>query len=122
MSKRFCLTLDLKDNPELIKQYEEHHKAVWPEILQSIRSSGILDMEIYRFESRLCMIMETADDFMFEHKAALDATNPKVAQWEELMWNFQQPLKGAAAGEKWVLMQKLFDLKDVLGLAPYSAK
>jgi L-rhamnose mutarotase len=112
MSKRYCLTLDLRDDPVLIQQYEDHHNAVWPEILQSIRSAGILGMEIYRFESRLCMVMETADDFTFERKAALDASDPRVAQWEELMWHFQQPVKGAADGEKWVLMNKIFDFTN----------
>lgn len=81
-------------------------------ILQSIRGAGILDMEIYRFGTRLCMIMETEENFSFERKAALDAANPEVARWEELMWNYQQPLEGAAPGEKWVLMDKIFDLKD----------
>lgn len=112
MSKRYCLTLDLKDDPKLIQQYEDHHKAVWPEILQSIRDSGILNMEIYRFGNRLCMNMETEDDFTFERKQALDAGNQNVAEWEELMWKYQQPLTGAATGEKWMLMNKIFDLKN----------
>lgn len=112
MSKKYVLTLDLKDNPELIQQYEAHHKAVWPEILQSLRDSGILNMEIYRYGNRLFMMMETKEDFTFERKQQLDTANPKVAAWEELMWNFQQPLKGAAAGEKWMLMEKIFDFKN----------
>lgn len=90
----------------------EHHKAVWPEVLQSIKDSGILGMEIYRFDNRLCMIMVTQDDFTFEQKQQLDAANPKVAAWEELMWTYQQPLKGVAAGAKWVLMHKIFDLQN----------
>lgn len=69
-------------------------------------------MEIYRFNNRLCMIMVTQDDFTFEQKQQLDAANPKVAAWEELMWNYQQPLKGVAAGAKWVLMNKIFDLQN----------
>lgn len=112
MSNRYCLTLDLKNDPELIRQYEEQHRAVWPGVLQSIRNSGILDMEIYRFGTRLFMIMETEEDFTFERKQALDAGNAKVAEWEDLMWKYQQPVEGAAPGEKWVLMDKLFDLKD----------
>lgn len=69
-------------------------------------------MEIYRFGNRLCMMMETEDDFTFEKKQDLDAGNPKVAAWEELMWNYQKPLTGAAAGEKWMLMNKIFDLNN----------
>jgi L-rhamnose mutarotase len=95
----------------LIQQYKEHHQAVWPEIIGSIRNSGILDMEIYCLENRLFMIMETEDDFSFEMKAQLDADNEKVQEWEALMWHFQQALPGAAPGEKWMLLDKIFDLK-----------
>ena len=108
--KRYCLTLDLKDDADLIAEYEAHHRAVWPEILQSITGSGIIGMAIYRYGVRLFMIIETEDDFSFERKATLDAGNQKVQEWEELMWKYQQPVKGAAAGEKWVLMDNIFKL------------
>jgi L-rhamnose mutarotase len=108
--KRYCLTLDLKDDPALIKEYEEHHKRVWPEILKSISDAGIDQMEIYRHGTRLFMIMEVNDDFSFDSKREADRTNLKVQEWEELMWNYQQPIKGATKGEKWVLMEKIFEL------------
>src|ERR1700744_325658 len=108
---RYCLTLDLKDDPQLIAKYEAYHREVWPEIKKSITDSGITDMEIYRFGNRLFMIMETGGTFSFECKAAMDAANPKVQEWEELMWKFQQPLKNAKPGEKWVLMDQIFDLR-----------
>jgi L-rhamnose mutarotase len=63
--KRYCLTLDLIDNDNLIAEYEEHHRQVWPEILESITSSGIMQMEIYRFKNRLFMVMDVNDDFSF---------------------------------------------------------
>jgi len=112
MSKRYCLALQLKNKPDLIHQYEEHHKKVWPEIIASIKDSGIEQMEIYRLGTRLFMIMEVNDDFSFERKAAMDQNNTKVQQWEELMWKYQQPLEGAAEGEKWMLLNKIFDLND----------
>jgi L-rhamnose mutarotase len=108
--KRYCLTVDLKDDPELIAEYEERHRDIWPEIKVSILSSGIINMEIYRFDNRLMMIMETEDIFSFEQKAARDAINKKVQEWETLMWKFQQPMKNAKPGEKWVLMNKIFEL------------
>jgi L-rhamnose mutarotase len=113
MSKRYCLALDLKQDPQLIKEYEEHHKAVMPEILDSIKDSGIADMEIYRLGNRLFMIIEAEDDFSFEKKNQLDAGNAKVQEWEELMWKYQQPLPLARKGEKWILMDKIFKLSDV---------
>jgi L-rhamnose mutarotase len=110
MNHRYCLTLDLVDDESLIAGYEEYHKMVWPEILKSITDSGITHMEIYRFDVRLFMIMDTNDSFSFERKAAMDAVNPKVQEWETLMWKYQQPVKNALKGEKWVLMNKIFTL------------
>lgn len=106
--KRYCLALDLKPDPALIAAYEAQHRSVWPEILDSIRDAGIENLEIYRIENRLFMILEAGDDFSFEKKAALDATNPAVQKWETLMWEYQQALPTAAPGEKWVVMEKIF--------------
>lgn len=108
--KRRCFALDLKDDPELIRAYEAHHQAVWPEILASIRESGIIDMEIYRIGNRLFMIMATEDDFSLAQKAERDATNQKVQEWEALMWTYQQALPMAEPGEKWMPMQCIFKL------------
>ena len=106
---RYALTLDLKNDPTLIAEYEAYHQQVWPEILQSIRDSGIEQMEIYRLGNRLFMMMETTADFSFEKKAQMDAENAKVQEWETLMWNYQQALPTAKAGEKWMLMERIFD-------------
>lgn len=107
---RYCLTLDLKNDPLLIAEYEAWHKKVWPEIIESIRSSGIENMQIYRFSNRLFMIMEVNDTFSFGKKGAADAGNKKVQEWEELMWKYQDAVPGAKPGEKWVLMDKIFEL------------
>lgn len=110
MGHRYCLTLDLVDDKDLIAEYEKYHELIWPEIHKSIVDSGITSMEIYRFDVRLFMIMETDDSFSFEAKGAADAANPKVQEWENQMWKYQQPVKGALKGEKWVLMDKIFAL------------
>ena len=111
MTQRYCLALDLIDDPALISAYEEWHRQVWPEILDSITSSGIEQMEIYRVSNRMFMIMDVHDSFSFEAKSKADADNEKVQEWETLMWNFQQSLPFAKPGEKWVLMDKIFSLK-----------
>lgn len=111
MKRRYCLTLDLKDDPALIAEYKRHHEKVWPEILKSIRDSGIEDLEIYWVGTRLFMIMEVNGTFTFEKKSQADLRDPKVQQWEELMWKFQKPLPGAAPGEKWLLMDRIFKLE-----------
>jgi len=112
--KRYCLALDLKADEALIAEYEHWHRAEngWPEIRKSILDAHITTMEIYRTGNRLFMIMETTDDYSPEAKTAMDKNNPKVQEWEQLMWKFQQPLPWAKEGEKWVLMDKIFELKS----------
>lgn len=110
--KRYCLALDLVDDPVLISEYEQHHKIERKEITASIRDAGIVNMEIYRTGNHLFMIMETEDSFSFERKAEMDASNPKVQEWEELMWKYQKALPGARPGEKWLLMDRIYKLPE----------
>ena len=111
MTRRYCLTLDLKNDPALIAEYKRYHRRIWPEITESIRSSGIETMEIYLLGTRMFMIMEVADGFSFDAKVKADLANPKVREWEEVMWKFQQPLPNSKPGEKWLLMEKIFELE-----------
>ncbi len=110
--KKYCLAVDLVDNDELIAEYENWHKPenAWPEIKKSIWDAGIANMEIYRVGNRMFMIMEVDDTFSFERKAAMDAANEKVQEWEQLMWKFQQSMPFAKNGEKWMLMNLIFAL------------
>jgi L-rhamnose mutarotase len=108
--KRYCLALDLINDPLLIKEYQKYHEKIWPKIEDSLRDAGINDMEIYRIENRLFMIMETKDDFSFELKTKMDLDNPKVQEWEKLMWKYQQALPSAKKGEKWLFMNRIFKL------------
>lgn len=109
---RYCFALDLKPDAELIAEYCRYHERIWPEITQSIRQAGIGHMEIWLSGNRLFMIMETTADFSFEKKSAADAADPKVQEWEQLMWKYQQAIPTARPGEKWALMEKIFDLQD----------
>ena len=108
--QRFYLALDLKDDPKLIKEYEKYHEKIWPEIEKSIKDSGIISMEIYRTGNRLFMVIVADENFSFEKKSQADASNPKVQEWEKLMWKFQKPMPWTNPGEKWILMNKIFDL------------
>ncbi|MEM5340584.1 L-rhamnose mutarotase [Paraburkholderia azotifigens] len=109
---RFCLALDLKDDPALIESYEEHHRHVWPEVLQHLREHGVVGMEIFRLGTRLTMVMDT-DDVVFDNDKMSRAAqlNPVIRAWEELMWKFQAATPWTPAGEKWIQMQPIFDLR-----------
>ena len=108
--KTYCLALDLKDDVTLIDAYEKHHQQVWPEIISSIKNSGIDSMNIYRTGNRLFMIIQAVDDFSFEKKGEMDKSNPIVEKWETLMDQYQQRLPWAEKGVKWVLMDEIFTL------------
>jgi L-rhamnose mutarotase len=112
MKRRYCLTLDLKDDPRLIAEYKHYHEKIWPEITRSIKASGIEDMEIYLLGTRMFMIMEVNESFSFEAKNKADQLNPKVREWEALMGTFQKLLPQAKPGEKWLLMERVFKLED----------
>ena len=109
--RRYYLALDLKDDPEMIAEYEAHHRKISSEILKTIKDSGVARMEVFRAGNRMFMIMEVADTFSFDEKDKMDRSNPAVQEWENLMWKYQQALPFAKTGEKWVLMKKIFDTK-----------
>jgi L-rhamnose mutarotase len=111
MTRRYCLTLDLQDDPQLIAEYKRYHEKIWPEITKSIKDAGILDLEIYLLGTRMFMILEVDESFSFEKKMDADRTNPKVLEWENLMWKFQRALPEARPGEKWLRMERIFKLE-----------
>ena len=110
MIRRHCLTLDLKDDPKLIAEYKRYHEKIWPEIAQSIKDAGIHGLQIYLRGTRMFMILEVDEKFSFERKAEADRKNPKVQEWEKLMWKFQKALPEAQPGEKWLPMERIFKL------------
>lgn len=112
--KRYCQTLNLKDNPELIAEYRKRHAQgeVWPETLVAIREVGILEMEIYILGTRLFMIVETPLDFDWDSAMARMATLPRQEEWEDYMSVFQQAEAGASSADKWQLMDRMFHLYE----------
>ena len=110
--KRYCKTLKLKDDPELIEAYKKVHApgAAWPEITQGMKEVGIVDMEIYILGNRLFMIMDTISDF--DHDKAMNelAKKPRQKEWEAFVSRFQQTSSEASADEKWQLMERIYKL------------
>lgn len=112
--KRFCKTLTLEDDPQLIKDYKKAHAAgqAWPEITQGMLDVGILDMEIYLVGTRLFMIMDTVPDFDHETAMAELATKPRQSEWEATMSRFQRSSAEASADEKWQMIERIYKLGD----------
>jgi len=111
--KQYAMTLNLKDDAALIEKYKAHHRAVWPEVLQSLKAVGILEMKIYLLGRRMFMVMDTVDEFDpdvdFARYLTLDARCP---EWEELMGEFQEKVAEAQPEEKWARMECVFDLNQ----------
>ena len=108
--KRYCRTLELRDDPEMIARYEEAHANIWSEIREGILSVGILDMQIYRYGTRLFMIMDTVDDFDFEKDNKRLSQLPRQAEWEAYVAQMQGCDPNAPSTDKWHLMDKIFSL------------
>ena len=98
--KRYCQTMDLKDDPELVAEYIKRHSEAeaWP--------------EIYILGTRLFMIVETPLDFDWVTAMAKLATLPRQAEWEEYMSIFQKADPKASSAEKWQLMERIFYLYE----------
>lgn len=109
-NRRYCLALDLRNDPQIISQYINHHKQVASEIIESIVTADVTVMDIYLTGNRLFMIMEVGEHFDFDKKAKMDSENPAVQSWEKLMSTLQVPLPWAKPGEKWIIMEHIFSL------------
>ena len=108
--KRYCKTLELKNDPELITAYKKVHRAVWPEVSQGMKEVGILDMEIYILGTRLFMIMDTVPDFDHDRAMSELARKPRQSEWEAHVSRFQISHSEATASEKWHLMDRIYEL------------
>jgi L-rhamnose mutarotase len=110
---RYCKALDLVDDAALIAEYEKAHEKIWPQVRDHLRAQGVVDMEIYRLGTRLFMIMDV-DDTIFDADAMAESagTDALIVQWEALMWHYQKPTPWTPAGEKWISMCRIFDLRS----------
>lgn len=107
---RHCLFLDLRDDPDLIAQYEAHHRAVWPEVQAHLRQQGVTAMQIWRLGTRLCMVMETDDErFDAARMGRAEAGDPRLVAWETLMSTFQAPTPWTSPQRKWTPGALIFD-------------
>ncbi len=112
MRKRFCKTIQLEDDPQLMAEYKKLHSPgqVWPEITAGLKEVGVLDMEIYISGTTLFMIMDTVENF--DHDTAMTklGTLPKQADWETVVSKFQKTSPDSSAKEKWQLVERIFKM------------
>jgi L-rhamnose mutarotase len=111
--KRYCKTLSLENDPQLIEEYKKVHSPgnTWPEISRGMTDVGIVDMEIYIMGNQLFMIMDTIPEFDHDREMAALATRPRQSEWEAFVSRFQKSAPGATAGEKWQLMERIYKLE-----------
>jgi L-rhamnose mutarotase len=110
--KRYCKTLNLEDDTQLIKEYKKVHAQgnTWPEITRGMIEVGIIDMEIYILGNHLLMIMDTIPEFDHDRDMAELAGKPRQSEWEAFVSRFQKTTSEARADEKWQLMERIFKL------------
>ena len=120
--RRYVFTVDLIDDPAAIAAYREHHRRVWPEVIESLRRSGIVSMDIYLLHRRAVMVLETDGRDPRRCFAAHRSSSTRVAEWETLMTSLQQPPPGGEAGEWWVQMEPVFSLEAEAGTSVASAR
>lgn len=110
--RRYCFTIELKNDDKLIAEYEQHHANIPAGVVQSFRDAGIQHLELYRLGTRLFMIFDVNDSFSFEKKDAIDRESPDVQKWETQMARYQQAAPGALAGEKWKMMDRIYSFSN----------
>ena len=113
-TKRFCQTLDLREDPELIQMYRKIHSQehIWAEILAGIKEVGILEMEIYLLGTRLFMIVELPAELDWNEVMSRLSTLPRQDEWEAYTAKFQKADPNSSSSEKWQLMERIFHLYD----------
>ena len=79
---KYCLALDLQNEPNKISACIAHKKYRWTEVQDILRDSGIIIAELFNSANRL------------------DAVSLKVQLWKALMMSFQQKLPNSKPGEK----------------------
>ena len=113
--QRLTYALDLRDDPQVIAEYEAWHRAdkIWPSVVESLRACGLTNLEIFRTCNRLFLIIDAPDEFSPQAKATADAANADVQAWEQLMWSYQRALPWSAPGQKWVPLRRIFCLTEI---------
>jgi L-rhamnose mutarotase len=120
---RQVFTIDLRNDPAAIAAYREHHRRVWPEVIESLRHAGVEQLDIHMLGRRLVMIVELRDGTDYQRVfAAHAASSARVAEWERLMKSLQEPIPNTPAGEWWAMMEPVFSMNGNGPAAPVAGR
>ena len=103
--RRYAFMLRLR--PGVEEAYEKAHRAVWPEMLELLKSVGIYEYSIFRRDDLLILTLRAAD---FEKSWSQLDNHPVNLRWQETMALLFAPLEGLRAGERFPMMDEVFYL------------
>jgi len=96
-----------------LKEYLDYHKQVWPEVEAGFKKAGYKKIVLYRYGYLLVMkITVPVGADLGEMGKLAEASDPRCAEWNKLMNNYQQGVEGTAAGETWVEANPFYEFKD----------
>jgi L-rhamnose mutarotase len=93
MTERIAFTMRLLPGAEA--EYRERHEAVWPELLDDLRSAGATNYSIFQRGSDLFAYLEVDDFDAFTHQMAGSDAN---ARWQVDMARLIDPLTDPVTG------------------------
>ncbi len=110
-NRRFVRMIDLADDAAAIAAYEAAHRPdnTPAEVLASQRRHGIVELAIYRLDTRLVMVMEVDATFDPEGLDRETAADPVLIEWQRRMGALQRPLPGHSG---WAEMPCIFRQSD----------
>jgi L-rhamnose mutarotase len=107
---RYCFLLQVR--PELLDEYREQHRAVWPEMLHALRDSGWRNYSIFARPDGLIVGYVEADDLAAAQQAM--AGTDVNGRWQAAMSKYFVGLAGRGADESFELLDEIFNLDDQL--------
>ena len=116
----FALTLNLKDDQRLVAEYLEHHRRVWPDVLEALRDTGVMDIKIYLSGRRLLMVMVAPEGFDPERSSVEYRKNPIAARWDTLMKDYQEKVAEAGPDQWWMPLTPVFDFAAALASSKWK--
>jgi L-rhamnose mutarotase len=107
---RYCFLLQVR--PELLDEYRERHRAVWPDMLRALRDSGWRNYSIFaRPDGLLVGYVEAVSLDAAQAAMARTAVNER---WQADMQRYFVGLDGRGPDEGFELLDPIFNLDDQL--------